>query len=93
MGLARMPSKVRPACPAHRLLGALRSRRQPVRCAQLPWQVLPGLLTLQGDAGALHVVSWLMHNFKMEVWYVGWKCGFILCVYRVLLSPKPFQCL
>lgn len=94
MGLAKMPSKVGPVCAAGR--GA---RRSPlpgagrVGCAQVPRQVLGWFLAVQDEAGALHVVSWLMQNFKMEVWDYGWKRGFIRCACRVFLSPKPFQCL
>lgn len=85
-GMSRLPR-----CPGRSGLSAPGAGR--VGCAQVPWQVLGRFLTVQDGAGALHVVSWLVQNFKMEVWCYGWKCGFILCVYGVFLSPEPFQCL
>lgn len=80
MGLAKMPSKVRPVCPAARAARGSPGPARPARVCSGARQVLGWFPTVQDDAGALHVVSWLMQNFKMEVWCYGWKCGFILCV-------------
>lgn len=80
--LPRWPGRSGPSVPSAGRIG----------CAQVPWQVLGWFLTVQNEAGALHVVSWLMQNFKMEVWDYGWKCGFIPCVQGVALSkaiPMP----
>lgn len=54
--LPRWPGRSGPSVPSAGRIG----------CAQVPWQVLGWFLTVQDEAGALHVVSWLMQNFKME---------------------------
>lgn len=73
MGLAKMPSEVRPpGLPVPRLLrprsGSGQRRAGRVGPMQLRSQAAVQFLTAWAQSGAVHVVSRLMCNFKMVVW-------------------------